>query len=260
MFNNIGSKMKKLATFFCWCGIIASVIATLALWSAHEEYAPTIGTGFLVLICGIAGSWLGSVALYAFGQITDDIHAMRTANDTATLRPKYQQAAELMKQKKYDEAVAQFEEIYSFQDSAVMIQECRYRKAIDLKRERRFKDAIKSFTAAGAYKDSAMQILECWYKTGEELLANAKFDAAYDAFEMALGYSNADEMLLEVRYLEAKKLLKQGDKETAFDLLLCMPDYKDVLAIIEADPVLKEMYEDTESKYADDVDDENDKY
>ena len=256
MFNDIGNKMKKLATFFCWCGIIASVIATLALWSAHEEYAPTIGAGFLVLICGIAGSWLGSVALYAFGQITDDIHAMRTANDTATLRPRYLQATELMKQKKYDEAIAQFEEIYSFQDSAVMILECHYRKATDLKRDRRFKDAIRSFTAADTHKDSARQILECWYKTGEELLANNKFDAAYDAFEMALGYGNADEMLLEARYIEAKRLIKQGEMETAFELLICMPDYKDTLEIIEANPVLKEMYEDTQSKYADDADDE----
>lgn len=258
MFNNIGNKMKNLATIICWCGIIATVIATLVIWGAHEDYSPTIGTGFLVLISGIAGSWLGSVALYAFGQITDDIHAMRTANDTATLRPKYLQAAELMKQKKYDEAIAQFEEIYSFQDSAVMIQECWYRKAIDLKKTRRFKAAIKGFTAAGTHKDSAAQLLECWYRAGEELLAKAKFDEAYDAFEMALGYDNAEEMLLEVRYMEAKMLLSQGDKETAYDLLICMPDYKDVLAIIEADPALKEMHDDEQSKYS--IDEDDDEY
>ena len=71
MFNNIGNKLKALAQILCWAGIVASFIAALVLWSNSSYRNPTVGTGFIVLIAGSLGSWIGSWTLYAFGQITE---------------------------------------------------------------------------------------------------------------------------------------------------------------------------------------------
>ena len=72
MFRNIGGKLKGLAGFVCGIGILASVVYACTLFAARA-----IGYGILFLVCGSLLSWIGSWALYAFGQITDDIHVMR---------------------------------------------------------------------------------------------------------------------------------------------------------------------------------------
>lgn len=67
MFTNIGGKIKGLAEFVCGLGILASIIAMLAMWS--EEYW---GMGILILIGGCLVSWIGSFAAYALGEITEN--------------------------------------------------------------------------------------------------------------------------------------------------------------------------------------------
>lgn len=73
MFDNIGKKLQTLATVICWIGIIASVIYAFVLWSQDDAL------GFGVLICGCLASWLSCMFTYAFGQLVDDIHEMRTS-------------------------------------------------------------------------------------------------------------------------------------------------------------------------------------
>ena len=77
MFDNIGGKIKNLATVICVIGIIASVILAIALWSQNERYNPTVALGFGVLIGGCVGSWVGSFFMYGFGQLIEDTSAIR---------------------------------------------------------------------------------------------------------------------------------------------------------------------------------------
>ena len=76
MFEDIGAKIKGLATFLCWVGIITSIAYAIVLWSQNSYHNSTVGMGALVLFAGTIISWIGSWILYAFGQITEDIHAM----------------------------------------------------------------------------------------------------------------------------------------------------------------------------------------
>ena len=76
MFDNIGEKMMKFAIILCGLGIIASVIYGIVLLANSNYNNNTTGLGIAVIIGGSLFSWIGSWALYAFGQITDDIHAM----------------------------------------------------------------------------------------------------------------------------------------------------------------------------------------
>ena len=82
MFDNIGGKIKGLAKFFCWLGIIASFIggiAVIAMGVRVGSYyyssgvdAITILSGIAIIILGSLISWIGSFLLYGFGQLIDN--------------------------------------------------------------------------------------------------------------------------------------------------------------------------------------------
>ena len=77
MFNNIGGKIKGLAKFLCWLGIIACVIlGVLLIMSARNGYGytdtTTIVYGILVIVFGSILSWIGSFVLYGFGELVDN--------------------------------------------------------------------------------------------------------------------------------------------------------------------------------------------
>jgi len=71
MFDNIGGKIKGLAVVICILGIAASVLGGIALISANSRYNPTATAGWIVLIAGSLGSWIGSFTLYGFGELIE---------------------------------------------------------------------------------------------------------------------------------------------------------------------------------------------
>ena len=98
MFNNIGKKIKGLAKFICWLGIIASVLLGILVifgganlvnsfnsyyrGSYYAYYDNGVSTasvisGLVVMVIGGVFSWLGSLALYGFGQLVDNSDAIR---------------------------------------------------------------------------------------------------------------------------------------------------------------------------------------
>ncbi len=245
MFENVGGKIKSFSKVLCWLGIVGSVIGAIVLWSNNSWYQSTIGIGFVVLIAGSLSSWLSSMFLYAFGQITEDIRALRTSNDETAMRPRYRSAMAAMKQKKYDEAISIFEEISSFDDSAKRIDECRFCKANELKKVGQYCEAIEVLENCN-YDGREEVLKECWYQTGVAYLDKKNYQDAFEAFSNADDYKNATEMLNEVRYVQAKELLASGDKQEAFEWFLLILDYKDVQKIIAGDKELFSMIEEYE--------------
>ena len=80
MFDNIGGKIKTLATVVCVIGIGASIIAAIALWAQNDRYTPTIALGFGVLIGGCLASWIGSFFTYGFGELIEETTRNREIN------------------------------------------------------------------------------------------------------------------------------------------------------------------------------------
>ena len=80
MFNNIGGKIKGLAKFMCWLGIILSVIIGIVLIigatnrNGYYRYTDTttIIYGIIVIVMGSLLSWIGSFVLYGFGELVDN--------------------------------------------------------------------------------------------------------------------------------------------------------------------------------------------
>ena len=67
MFNNIGKKLKVVAVVFCWIGIVASVVFGIILIDDYDEVV-----GAVTLVVGVLSSWIGSFALYGFGQLVEN--------------------------------------------------------------------------------------------------------------------------------------------------------------------------------------------
>ena len=82
-FENIGGKIKNLAKWSCWITILIIWIATPISFIALvvEEYTAYLCWIPLAAACvGPIIVWVGSWAMYAFGEFVEDIHAMRNKN------------------------------------------------------------------------------------------------------------------------------------------------------------------------------------
>ena len=90
MFTNIGKKLKTVAQFFCWFGIILSIILAIYFISTGSELAGKsssyysnnssreVGeqlktTGWVLLFVGPLASWLSSLTLYGFGELIERV-------------------------------------------------------------------------------------------------------------------------------------------------------------------------------------------
>jgi hypothetical protein len=67
MFNNISSKIKKLAKVLCWIGIIAACFCALSYFSAEQFFL-----GIAIGLLGSVLSWVGCFVLYGFGQLIEN--------------------------------------------------------------------------------------------------------------------------------------------------------------------------------------------
>ncbi len=85
MFNHIGRKIKGLAKFICWIGILLSILVGVViiaggdaseLSDAVEGAEQLAGMGWiggvLVIIIGSLASWIGSFFMYGFGQLIEN--------------------------------------------------------------------------------------------------------------------------------------------------------------------------------------------
>ena len=71
MYNNVGKKIMKIAQ---WSSLIMNIICLIAAiaWISAEIYA-----GVLVAAAVSALTTLASWPVYGFGQLVDDVHALR---------------------------------------------------------------------------------------------------------------------------------------------------------------------------------------
>ena len=68
MFDNIGSKIKGLASIITWIGIIISVILGIVLMCLGKTF---VIVGLCVLFFGALMSWISSFLLYGFGELIE---------------------------------------------------------------------------------------------------------------------------------------------------------------------------------------------
>ena len=68
MWDNIGSKLQKLAKVICWIGIIFSVIGGIVMITQKQAVL-----GILYIILGPLFSWIGSWTMYGLGLVVESV-------------------------------------------------------------------------------------------------------------------------------------------------------------------------------------------
>ena len=79
LYKNIGGKIKNLAKWIFIIEAIGAIITGFVLLFTDDDL---ILYGLLTLVCGPIIAWLGSWILYAFGELVEDVHAMRDKEGT----------------------------------------------------------------------------------------------------------------------------------------------------------------------------------
>ena len=79
MFVDVGRKLRIWAKIICWIGILLSVLSGILCIRADDDY---ILIGIIIIIAGVAASWVTSLVLYGFGEIVDNTYDSAKAKQT----------------------------------------------------------------------------------------------------------------------------------------------------------------------------------
>lgn len=167
---------------------------------------------------------------------------------TKAIQPaqRYNEAAALLDAGKYEEAMAAFEAMDGYKDSADRIEQCKagirdreYEGAVELLNAGRFEEARAAFEAMDGYRDSADRIKDCetgiledQFKAAVALMEAGKYREAIEAFS-AIEHKDSEAMIKACRealtdeaYGEAVALMAKGKYVDAAEILKDL-DYKD---------------------------------
>lgn len=168
--------------------------------------------------------------------------------------PKYRQAIALQAQdteKALEQAVAIYEAIISYKDSAQNAEVCRKRIPVlqeELRQKERLQEEKRIATVIAHKKAKRIAIIAgiiavigimativiqrviipgSKYKAAEELLAERDYDGATVAFTALGNYRDSAERAADVPYIRAEDMLDDGDYENAIEAFQALGDYKD---------------------------------
>lgn len=123
---------------------------------------------------------------------------------------KYNDALELYKSKKYNEAIAVFTELDGYKDSNDKIKECNYLYALDLCDNNKYNEAITVFTKLNGYKYSKDKINECNYLLATDLFNKKDYTKSLKYFNNCYEYKDSSQKAVKAK-LEIIKSAKVGD-------------------------------------------------
>ena len=88
MFDNIGGRIRTLARFICFAGLVISGIGMIAIWITGGGMAGRGGftifvVGLMTGALGALASWVAGCLIFGFGQLIEDTRVLRqTCEDT----------------------------------------------------------------------------------------------------------------------------------------------------------------------------------
>ena len=142
----------------------------------------------------------------------------------------YNAAVAMVEAGQYDEAIAAFEALGEYEDSAKQIELAKsareeaaiekanadaYAKAESLLAAGNYAEACATFDALGNYSDSKDRLKESLYHQAVWLLEQGEDEAAYDSFQAAGDYGDAREQLGKFKPMIAAIVYSENDKEVS---------------------------------------------
>jgi TolA-binding protein len=137
---------------------------------------------------------------------------------------KYSKAVNSFKSNDYEEAIAIFEELGEYKDSAQLIKESKYNLARESLNQNNYKDAIALLEEITDYQDSTQLLFDTKYALGKKHLDEKSFEDAISLFEEIPDYKDSHELLIYSKALEQYYL---GEFIEAKSLLEKISDYSD---------------------------------
>ena len=159
-------------------------------------------------------------------------------NKVVIPKRQYNAAVALMGAGKYEEAIAAFETMQGYENSAAMITECQYLLAVETMEAGNYEEAIKAFEMLEGYRDSAAKIVACntaildgKYADAVALLEAGSYEAAVAAFEALNGYKDSADQItlarLGIQYNNALAQKNNGNILGALHLFTEIKEYRD---------------------------------
>ncbi len=142
----------------------------------------------------------------------------------------YRQAQALLDARDYDAAIAAFEALGGYRDSAERIADVPYVKACNMRSDGNYSGAVNLFRSLGDYRDSAAQLdatLQLQYDQAAAAVESGAYLDAILLFESLGDFSDAAERAVEADYLYTKSLLDAKQYETAIKRFERLADYRD---------------------------------
>lgn len=146
----------------------------------------------------------------------------------------YNEAAELLADRKFKEARAIYTELGDYKDSQDLLEESSYQWYKQrLEQGDCSFDVETGFEELGDYKDSAELESEVQYERAIQLMNKEQYMAAHQLFVRAGEYKDAPDKANEMKYLYAKKLIGLGRVGMAEMYLRGLGDYKDSVELLK---------------------------
>lgn len=146
----------------------------------------------------------------------------------------YNEAAELLADRKFKEARAIYIELGDYKDSQDLLEESSYQWYKQrLEQGDCSFDVETGFEELGDYKDSAELESEVQYERAIQLMNKEQYMAAHQLFVRAGEYKDAPDKANEMKYLYAKKLIGLGRVGMAEMYLRGLGDYKDSVELLK---------------------------
>lgn len=112
----------------------------------------------------------------------------------------YNSAVTLLEEGKYSDAIAVFENLTDYKDSADLLLEAKYSNGQQLLQERCYSEALSQFADLGTYKDSQNFILETKYRMAMEELSAGNDAKALELLTDIRPYSNSEQCLSKYQF------------------------------------------------------------
>lgn len=162
---------------------------------------------------------------------------------------KYNAAVDLMEAGQYVDAIAAFEAMDGYKDSAEQITECKYLYAATLLENEQLNDAMILFRALGTYKDSVDQVSECQYRGATNQMQDKNWSTAASMFQNLGTYKDSKEQLAACQkeqykesYDAAVALMNAGKYGGAYKAFCALGTYGDsaekAIKILEQNPLI----------------------
>lgn len=144
---------------------------------------------------------------------------------------RYTKASQLLEEKSFDEAYAEFVSLGNWSDSENRAIDTLFQKGSYLLKEGSYIEAAAAFERVPTYKDSSEKAVYCRneaaYLDAKALFDKKDYKGAIDAFSALTEYSDSADWALESTYCYAQMLLENEEFEEAHSVYLTIPDYKE---------------------------------